>query len=233
VSDSPRIIHMRSGTARRNLWFVHMNFASSMTGCPDKLQQEADAGNAVHPTASRAAPDPPLTDARQLDILRSSPTRLGAHELHRLQRRDLITLLAGTTVLSPFTARAQQQDRMRRVGVIMGFAEEDEVWQAYLATFRQRLQDFGWTDGRNIRFDYRFTGENTERMRMAAAEMVAIAPDVIFLSTNPVLSALSQLTRCRRCCGPTMRPLNNWDRRGWPSSGKRHQLTCGRRNLPL
>ena len=119
---------------------------------------------------------PPLTDARQFDILRSSPTRLGAHELHRLQRRDLITLLAGTTVLSPFTARAQQQDRMRRVGVIMGFAEDDEVWQAYLATFRQRLQDFGWTDGRNIRFDYRFTGESTERMRVAAAEMVAIAP---------------------------------------------------------
>ena len=115
--------------------------------------------------------------------------------MHRLQRRDLITLLAGTTVLSPFTARAQQQDRMRRVGVIMGFAEDDEVWQAYLATFRQRLQDFGWTDGRNIRFDYRFTGESTERMRLAAAEMVAIAPDVIFLSTNPVLSALSQLTR--------------------------------------
>ena len=72
----------------------------------------------------------------------------------------------------------------------MGFAEDDEVWQAYLATFRQRLQDFGWTDGRNIRFDYRFTGESTERMRIAAAEMVAIAPDVIFLSTNPVLSAL-------------------------------------------
>jgi len=126
----------------------------------------------VHPAASRAAPDPPLTDARQFDILRSSPTRVGAHELHRLQRRDLITLLAGTTVLSPFTARAQQQDRMRRVGVIMGFAEDDEVWQAYLATFRQRLQDFGWTDGRNIRFHYRFTGESTERMRIAAAEMV-------------------------------------------------------------
>jgi putative ABC transport system substrate-binding protein len=86
--------------------------------------------------------------------------------LHRLQRRDLITLLVGTRVLSPFTVRAQQQDRMRRVGVIMGFAEDDEVWQAYLATFRQRLQDFGWTDGRNIRFDYlihdrvhRFIGE--------------------------------------------------------------------------
>ena len=79
--------------------------------------------------------------------------------------------------------------------MIMGFAEDDEVWQAYLATFRQRLQDFGWTDGRNIRFDYRFTGESTERMRIAAAEIVAIAPYVIFVSTNPVLSALSQVTR--------------------------------------
>ena len=79
--------------------------------------------------------------------------------------------------------------------MIMGFAQDDEVWQAYLATFRQRLQDFGWTHGRNIRFDYRFTGESTERMRIAAAEVVAMRPDVIFVSTNPVLSALSQVTR--------------------------------------
>ena len=113
-----------------------------------------------------------------------------------MRRREFMSVVGGTAAAWPFAAaRAQQADRMRRIGVIMGFAEDDEVWQAYLATFRQRLQDFGWNDGRNIRFDYRFTGESTERMRAAAAEVVATAPDVIFVSTNPVLSALMQVTR--------------------------------------
>jgi putative ABC transport system substrate-binding protein len=111
-----------------------------------------------------------------------------------MRRREFITLLGGATVTWPLTARAQQPDRVRRIGVIMGFAEDDEVWQAYLATFRQRLQDFGWSEGRNIRFDYRFTGESTEHMRTAATEVVAMAPDVIFVSTNPVVSALLQVT---------------------------------------
>jgi ABC-type uncharacterized transport system substrate-binding protein len=111
-----------------------------------------------------------------------------------MRRRDLIGLIGGAAAW-PLAARAQQGERMRRIGVIMGFAEDDEVWQAYLATFRQRLQDFGWSDGRNIRFDHRFTGENTEHMRTAAAEVVALEPDVIFVSTNPVVSALTQVTR--------------------------------------
>ena len=112
-----------------------------------------------------------------------------------MRRREFISVIGGAAAAWPLAARAQQADRTRRIGVIMGFAEDDEVWQAYLATFRQRLQDFGWNDGRNIRFDYRFTGESTERMRAAAAEVVATAPDVIFVSTNPVLSALMQVTR--------------------------------------
>jgi putative tryptophan/tyrosine transport system substrate-binding protein len=111
-----------------------------------------------------------------------------------MQRRDLITLLGGTAVAWPVATRAQQHERVRRIGVIMGFAEDDPVWQSYLAIFRQRLQDFGWKEGRNIRFDYRFTGESTERMRAAATEMVAMAPDVIFVSTNPVVTALRQVT---------------------------------------
>jgi ABC-type uncharacterized transport system substrate-binding protein len=77
----------------------------------------------------------------------------------------------------------------------MGFGEDDKVWQVYLATFKRRLQDFGWSEGRNIRYDYHFTGDSTERMRGAAAEVVGTAPDVIFVSTNPVVSAVQQLTR--------------------------------------
>src|SRR3974390_32524 len=105
-----------------------------------------------------------------------------------LQRRTFITLVGGASAW-PLVARAAP-DRVRRIGVIMGFAEDDEVWQAYLATFRQRLHDFGWSEGRNIRFDYRFSGESTEHMRTAATEMVAMAPDVIFVSINPVVSTL-------------------------------------------
>jgi hypothetical protein len=112
-----------------------------------------------------------------------------------VKRRDFITLLCGAAFAWPPRARAQQANRMRHIAVIMGFAEDDEVWQAYLATFRQRLHEFGWTDGQNVRFDYRFTGESTERMRSAATEMTAMSPDVIFVTTNPVVSALTHVTR--------------------------------------
>jgi putative ABC transport system substrate-binding protein len=120
-------------------------------------------------------------------------------QFDRLKRRDFITLVGGAAAASwvswPLVARAEKNDRVRRVGVIMGFAQNDEVWQAYLATFRQGLQELGWTGGRNIRFDYRFTGESTERMRIVAEEMVALAPDVIFVSTNSVVSATLKATR--------------------------------------
>jgi hypothetical protein len=100
--------------------------------------------------------------------------------------------------------------------VIMGFAEDDEVWQSYLAAFRQRLQDFGWSEGRNIRFDYWFTGESTERMRVAASEVVAMAPDLIFVSTSsgvspdavPMLNAIAEHTaRIERSISPSFQIL--------------------------
>jgi putative ABC transport system substrate-binding protein len=111
-----------------------------------------------------------------------------------LRRRKFIAALAGAAAW-PRAGLAQQGERVRRIGVIMGFAEADPVWQAYLATFRQRLQEFGWTEGRNIRFDYRFTGESTARIHSAAAEVVAMSPDLIFVSTNPVVSAVLEETR--------------------------------------
>jgi putative ABC transport system substrate-binding protein len=109
-------------------------------------------------------------------------------------RRAFVTLLSSATIW-PIAALAQKGDGVRRVGVIMGFAENDEVWQAYLATFRQALKDLGWTDGRNIRFDYRFTGESEELMHSMAAEIAALAPDVILASTNSVVSATLNTTR--------------------------------------
>jgi len=111
-----------------------------------------------------------------------------------MRRRKFITLLGGAATW-PLAARAEKNDGVRRVGVIMGFAENDEVWQAYLASFRQGLQELGWTDERNIRFDYRFTGDSEERMRAMAEDVVGLTPDVIFVSTNSVVSATLKATR--------------------------------------
>jgi putative tryptophan/tyrosine transport system substrate-binding protein len=87
------------------------------------------------------------------------PDRGEKTPMSEIARRAFITLLSGAAVW-PSAVLAQKSDGVRRVGIVMGFAENDEVWQAFLATFRQALQDLGWTDGRNIRFDYRFTGES-------------------------------------------------------------------------
>lgn len=115
--------------------------------------------------------------------------------MFRMRRRKFITLVGGTVAAWPLAASAQHPERMRRIGVLMGFTEDDEVWQSYLAAFRERLHGFGWTVGRNLQIDYRFTGENTERINIAAEELVALAPDVIFVSTNPAVSALMKATR--------------------------------------
>jgi putative ABC transport system substrate-binding protein len=112
-----------------------------------------------------------------------------------MKRREFITLLGYAAAIWPRAAGAQQGDRVLRIGVLMGFAENDEVWQAYLAAFNRHLRELGWTDGRNIKIDYRFAGESTERIRAAAEELVALAPDVIFVSTNPVVSAVMQATQ--------------------------------------
>src|SRR5882757_7395778 len=114
---------------------------------------------------------------------------------HGPMRRRVFISVLGSAAIWQFAARAEKSDGVRRVGVIMGFAENDEVWQAYLSTFRQALQTHGWTDGRNIRFDYRFTGESEERMRRMAEEIVGLAPDVILASTNSVVSATLDATR--------------------------------------
>src|SRR5262245_14779404 len=71
-----------------------------------------------------------------------------------MRRRESIGLAGGAAAAWPLGARAQQRDRIRRIGVLMGFAETDEVWQAYLRVFRERLHDFGWVDGRNVKFEY-------------------------------------------------------------------------------
>jgi putative tryptophan/tyrosine transport system substrate-binding protein len=111
-----------------------------------------------------------------------------------MKRREFITLLCGAAAAWPLAARAQQGERMRHIGALMGFAENDPEQRARTAAFLQRLQELGWTDGRNIRIDYRHSDGETDRMRAHAKELLALAPDLILAQTNGVLAALRQAT---------------------------------------
>jgi hypothetical protein len=107
-----------------------------------------------------------------------------------MRRREFVTLIGGATAW-PLVARAQQPDRVQRVGVLMHFAESDSEAQAYLAAFREGLQKLGWTEDRNIRIDTRWAALDGETMERFAKELVALQPDLILSMTHPPL---------RRCC---------------------------------
>ena len=100
-----------------------------------------------------------------------------------MRRREFIGILGGAVAAWPLGAFAQQRDHPRRIGVLMGFAETDDVWQTYLRVFQERLRELGWTEGQNVRFEYRFAGESAERTRLAAAELVSSKPDLLFVTT--------------------------------------------------
>ena len=112
-----------------------------------------------------------------------------------MQRREFITLLGGAAVAWPLTARAQQPERIRRIGVLMALAADDAEGQARLAAFLQGLQQLGWTDDRNVRIDTRWAAGDVDRDRRYAAELVALGPDVILASGGAAAGALLQATR--------------------------------------
>ena len=112
-----------------------------------------------------------------------------------MKRRAFITLICGAAAAWPLAARAQQTDRVRRIGVLMSTAADDAEGQARLRAFVQGLQELGWTDGRNVRFDYRWPAGDAERIRKYAAELVALAPDVILAGGGAVVPSLLQATR--------------------------------------
>ena len=107
-----------------------------------------------------------------------------------MQRRAFMTLI-GSAAAWPLAARAQQGDRMRRVGVLMGVADDAEG-QARVKGLQQGLQELGWIEGRNVRIDYRWTGGDATRIRAYAAELVKLSPDVIVAHTPPVIAAMRQ-----------------------------------------
>jgi putative ABC transport system substrate-binding protein len=112
-----------------------------------------------------------------------------------MRRREFITLLGDASVAWPLAARAQQGERVRRIGVLMNLPAEDAEGQARVAVFVAGLRESGWTDGRNLRIDTRWGGGDADRIRRDAAELVALAPDVIFATSGTVLPALVQATR--------------------------------------
>jgi putative ABC transport system substrate-binding protein len=112
-----------------------------------------------------------------------------------MRRREFITLFGVAALAGPRAVRAQQADRVRRVGVLMSRAAGDPEEQARFAGFLQGLQKLGWTDGRNVRIDYRWAAADADRSRTYAAELVALAPDVILASGSTSVAALLQTTR--------------------------------------
>jgi putative ABC transport system substrate-binding protein len=111
-----------------------------------------------------------------------------------MRRREFITLIGGVAAW-PLTARAQQPSGMRRIGVLMGYGENDSEAQDWVAAFRYGLQKLGWTEGRNIRIDTRWAASDTEAMKRLAQELVALQPDLILSQITPTTAALLQQTR--------------------------------------
>jgi putative ABC transport system substrate-binding protein len=116
-------------------------------------------------------------------------------QFDQLKRREVITLLGGAAAAWPLAARAQQGERMRRIGVLMNLAADDPESQRRMTAFVQGLQQLGWTDGRNVRIETRWGAADVDRFRSYAAELVALAPDVILAVGGAVVPSLLQATR--------------------------------------
>ena len=110
-----------------------------------------------------------------------------------MKRREFITLLGGTAAW-PLAVRAQQTERMRRIGVLMGFNESDPIIQKALDAFGHGLRKVGWEIGRNLQVEYRWSAGSIERAKQASGELIALKPDVIFSSTTPVTAELKRAT---------------------------------------
>jgi putative ABC transport system substrate-binding protein len=110
-----------------------------------------------------------------------------------VRRREFITLLGGAAAW-PTMAWAEQSEHFRRIGVLMDYSQTDQFAESLLRVFRERLESFSWSDGRNIRIDYRWAAGDADRLRSYSAELVGLKPDVIFGRGTPVVAALQTAT---------------------------------------
>ena len=112
-----------------------------------------------------------------------------------MRRREFIRLFSSTVVAWPLTARAQQSERVRRIGILNPASANDPVWQARIGAFQQELALLGWSIGRNVRIDIRWATTDADEIRKQATELIALAPDVILSAADATLPPLMQLTR--------------------------------------
>jgi putative ABC transport system substrate-binding protein len=112
-----------------------------------------------------------------------------------IRRREFITLLGGAAAAWPLVARAQQGNRIRRIGVLMPFDENAPEGKRRYFAFTQALADLGWADGRNMRMDLRWAGGDINRIRALAQELVGLQPDIIVTDSTPATAALQRETR--------------------------------------
>jgi putative ABC transport system substrate-binding protein len=112
-----------------------------------------------------------------------------------VKRREFIAIFGGAAANWPFTAYAQQRERMRRIGIVMPFAKGDSEGEARVRAFKQELAKLGWTDGSNIQFDEHWPADNMDLVRSQAASLVASNPDIIIASGGRIVPVLMRLTR--------------------------------------
>src|SRR5215475_11876070 len=112
-----------------------------------------------------------------------------------MRRRDFIKVIAGSVATWPLAARAQQREHTRRIGVLMSARADDPAALAQISAFAQGLQARGWTIGGNVRVEYRWGADDLDRFRKYAAELVALAPDVIVATAGSIVGALQQASR--------------------------------------
>jgi putative tryptophan/tyrosine transport system substrate-binding protein len=161
------------------------------------------------------------------------------------RRREFIAGL-GSTVAWPVVGRAQQPDRVRRIGVLMGYGEDDPLAKLWLSWFTQALEELGWTDGRNVRMDLRWGSGDTNRIRALARELVGFQPDIILTGSTATTAAAQGETRTIPIVSSGMSipspaasshgsiarlgtsPASPSRKPRWVASG----LSCSRRSLP-
>src|SRR5438105_8695 len=112
-----------------------------------------------------------------------------------MRRREFILLLGGASVAWPLAAHAQQPERIRRIGVLVPSPADNPEYQPRIRAFLHGLRELGWTDGHNVRIDYRWSMGDADRLRKDAAELVALAPDLIVASTTPAVTSLQRASR--------------------------------------
>src|SRR6476661_3186836 len=112
-----------------------------------------------------------------------------------MRRRDFIMLAGGAALAWPLAAHAQQAERVRRIGVVMAYAESDPNGQMQVAAFRQELQKLGWLEGNNLQIDFRYAADNPVRIRALAIELLGMSPNLMVSNSNFVTAILQSEVR--------------------------------------